>query len=166
MSEARKAYALRLLVDLQGQLARGREDQAGREVVVAVVVGERRRAGAVAKHGDDDGEEEPRRLAGACDESVESKRTCLRAGHQVAALAADGEAVFLHGGGTAVVAADDIIEKRFGNVFLRKLGDGLGDVVTIHFDWDVVVLHVRERERFRAYVIKVYSFRYVLHGLE
>ena len=75
-----------------------------------------------------------------------SRRTCLGAGHQVTAFAADGETVFLHRGGTAVVAADDIVEKRFGNVFFRKLGDGLGDVVTVHFDWDVVVLRVRESQ--------------------
>lgn len=68
VSEARKAYALRFLVDLQSQLARGGEDQAGREVVVAVVVGERRGAGPVSKHGDDDGEEEARRFAGTCDD--------------------------------------------------------------------------------------------------
>ena len=68
VSETRKAYALRFLVDLQSQLARGGEDQAGREVVIAVVVGERRGAGAVSKHGDDDGEEEARRFAGTCDD--------------------------------------------------------------------------------------------------
>lgn len=80
----------------------------------------------------------------------ERKRTCLRAGHQIAANAADGETVFLHRGGTSVVAANDIIEKRFGNVFFRKLGNGLGDVVTVHFDWNVVVLPVRVRHSTRT----------------
>ena len=61
-------YALGLLVDLQGQLARGGEDQCGGVELVGAGHFRKGRLGrTIAEHRRDDREEEACRLAGACE---------------------------------------------------------------------------------------------------
>lgn len=120
---------LRLVLDLTGQLAGGRQDEA--LGVGPPSPGPAGRIGApVSQHGDDDGEEKSGRLAGAG----------LGAGHEVALVGGDGDAPLLHGRGLGVAAelhvAEEVLADDLGRVDL----DGLGHVAAGGLHGDVVVV--------------------------
>ena len=96
--------------------------------------------------------------------SAKKSPACLRTRHQVATGNTDRQTVLLNGCGTLVLAAQDVPQKRFGNVVSRELHDRVRNVVSAHFHADVVILHVTYTQQ--TNVIKVDSLRHMIGRIE
>ncbi|KAL7486931.1 hypothetical protein ACHAW6_012527 [Cyclotella cf. meneghiniana] len=120
---------LRLLLNLTGQFPRGRQNET-LGINPPSSSSPRRLGSSVSQHGDDDGKEESGSLS----------RSGLRARHEIAGGAGDGNAPFLNRRGLGVSAQLDVAIEIFGDDGGIKHFDGVGNVGAARLDGDGIVI--------------------------